>query len=406
MTARILLRTPRDPFVPADAHIVLRKNLIANNVGNLVFAQATHRILSRHDVKIVPGRSMPRRRDVYRSKLGYYDHYVVPLANAFRPAFASHLERLTTAIRTMRTPVTVLGVGAQAPLDGDSDARSGALAPLVRDFVSAVLDRGPSIGVRGEHTRQYLASLGFGDEHVRVIGCPSLFWNGPGLPQLNPVPELDRDSRIAVTVSPYVREMGPILTRTLRRHRRATYFAQDHQTLALMLAEPHRFPRAGKKAPTRPEHIAFSQDRTVFCLDPKTWFDELARHDFTFGTRIHGTIASLLAGTPAVLLAHDSRTLELAEFFELPYRLITDVSPRVHVRELAENADWNGYEQGHQARWTTFETFLIEHGLRHAFQPGGDAADFDAHLAAADFPPPVRCKRTVPGTVRVAPARI
>ncbi|SNT14004.1 Polysaccharide pyruvyl transferase [Micrococcales bacterium KH10] len=390
MTARILLRTPRDPFVPADAHTVLRKNLIANNVGNLVFAQATHRILSRHDVKIVPGRSMPRRRDVYRSKLGYYDHYVLPLANAFRPAFASHLEQLTTAIRAMKAPVTVLGVGAQAPLDGEAKAKTRALAPLVRKFVSAVLDNGPSIGVRGEYTRDYLASLGFGDEHIRIIGCPSLFWDGPELPTLRPVPELHRNSPIAVTVSPYVREMGPILTRTLRRHPNATYFAQDHQTLSLMLGEPYRFPRAGKRAPTRPNHLAFREDRTVFCLDPKVWFDELSHYDFAFGTRIHGTIAALLAGTPAVLLAHDSRTLELAEFFELPYQLITDVSPRVHVNELASQADWSGYEQGHQARWGVFEAFLNEHALRHAFSPGGNAAGFDARLAAAGFPPPVR----------------
>jgi polysaccharide pyruvyl transferase WcaK-like protein len=35
--------------------------------------------------------------------------------------------------------------------------------------------------------------------------------------------------------------------------------------------------------------------------------------DFTLSSRIHGCIASLLAGKPALLIQHDQRTRELAE---------------------------------------------------------------------------------------------
>ena len=38
---------------------------------------------------------------------------------------------------------------------------------MTKRFVAAVLDHSPSIGVRGEFTRDYLRGLGFGDEHVR-----------------------------------------------------------------------------------------------------------------------------------------------------------------------------------------------------------------------------------------------
>ena len=52
-------------------------------------------------------------------------------------------------------------------------ARLAPMEASVRAFMSAVLDRSPSVGVRGEFTHDYLRGLGFRD--VEVIGCPSMF---------------------------------------------------------------------------------------------------------------------------------------------------------------------------------------------------------------------------------------
>jgi hypothetical protein len=51
------------------------------------------------------------------------------------------------------------------------------------------------------------------------------------------------------------------------------------------------------------------------------WISYMRTKRFCFGTRIHGTIASLIAGTPATLIAHDSRTLEMAQSMSIPYIL-------------------------------------------------------------------------------------
>ena len=40
------------------------------------------------------------------------------------------------------------------------------------------------------------------------------------------------------------------------------------------------------------------------------WIDYMKQRSFCFGTRIHGTVAALIAGTPAVLIVHDSRTVK------------------------------------------------------------------------------------------------
>ncbi len=44
--ARILVRSHKSPFTVADAETTLERNLIGSNTGNLVFSQATYRLLS------------------------------------------------------------------------------------------------------------------------------------------------------------------------------------------------------------------------------------------------------------------------------------------------------------------------------------------------------------------------
>jgi hypothetical protein len=127
-----------------------------------------------------------------------------------------------------------------------------------------------------------------------------------------------------------------------------------------------------------------------FFLDPKTWFEHLAQYDLSFGTRIHGNIAALLAGTPALLLAHDSRTLELAEYHEIPHRTITSIEEDADAISLYAECDWNRLNKAHPDRWDSFASFLGEHRLTHVYDDGQDPIAFDDRLAATEFPPPVR----------------
>jgi hypothetical protein len=147
---------------------------------------------------------------------------------------------------------------------------------------------------------------------------------------------------------------------------------------------------AAKGAPINLDHPLIRSDRVRFFLDPSTWFDHLAQYDFSFGTRIHGNIAALLAGTPALLLAHDSRTLELAEYHEIPHRTINSIEADADAITLYAECDWNRLNKAHPDRWDTFATFLQDHNLTHVYDEGQNASAFDERLAATEFPPPVR----------------
>lgn len=121
---------------------------------------------------------------------------------------------------------------------------------------------------------------------------------------------------------------------------------------------------------------------------------DLRDRDFVFGTRIHGTIAALLAGTPAYVFAHDSRTLELAEYFAIPHRRMADVPPDVDAAELHAEADFQVFNEGHAARFATFADYLERHGLEHVFRPGQDTLAFGRQLQATPFPPAVTARQT------------
>jgi hypothetical protein len=383
VTTRILLRSPRSPFDPVRPFRLLERNLIGNNVGNLIFQDAAYRLLGAPGVELsVDGlRLEPRDAGEINER---YDAYVVPFANAFRPQFARSLDRWTELIRELRIPVVVLGIGAQANAAYDL-ALLKPLEERARQFVAAVLDHAPSIGVRGAFTAEWLRSLGFRD--VEVIGCPSMFWDGGTIRVAKAAPELERNAPISLTVSPYRREMEAIAKLHLARYPNITYVAQDDLTYELLLLPGSGRGRTLAGSLTDPAHPIFAAGRTRLFPHPRPWLAFLATQHITFGTRIHGAIAAILAGTPGFVFAHDSRTRELAEHFEIPHRLLADIAPETDAAQLYADADYSRLMDRHPARWSTFEAFLARHGLTHVFAAGGDrGAGFDRRYAEVDAP--------------------
>lgn len=388
-------------YLGATAHPAARQvfeqNLLGDNLGNLLFTYAVERQLSASTATVLAEPTRGRGMDPDWLQ-GHVDHLVIPLANAFRWSFRERLNALSALIERLDLPVTVIGVGAQAAVDGTWNPKTSAETDTaVRRFVAAVLERGPSIGVRGEFTRDYLLGLGFPDDAVRIIGCPSMFLRGDDF-TLRPVPELTAESRIALNLSPYVAAMGPVIQHNLIRYPRLDYVAQDVHSLGLLLGEEY----GGRGAedpllPTHAGHPLIAQGRAWMALNSPTWLAELAGYDFSLGTRIHGNIAALQAGTPAFVLAHDSRTLELARYHEIPHRVVDSLTDPAgaDAATLTAEADFGPAVTNHGERFRRYVDYLDEHRLPHIFAPGESGGGFDAAVAAVDYPPVVRAGQPV-----------
>jgi hypothetical protein len=380
---RILLRAPKTPFEVLTPEQTVTSNALAGNAGNLLFIEAAWKVLDVPGAQLLPDRLhvSPGRADEINER---FDVYVIPLANAFRLSYQRHLAKLTELVRRLRIPVVVMGVGAQGSVDYDWSG----LRPMeatVRAFIGAVLDRSPSVGVRGEGTADYLAGLGFND--IEVIGCPSMFTWPEGIRIRDRAAALEPGSRVAITISPYRPAMGPIALAALERYRELVYVAQDLPTLELILTgRPLPGGRPDDALPVHPTHRLFRERRTRLYTDPWPWITDLRAMDYVFGTRIHGTIAALLAGTPATVLAHDSRTLDLARHFAIPHRLLRDVPPDIDPAELYADADTSSLVAGHPARLAAFLAFLERQGLDHAYAHPWAFTDFERRVAATPYP--------------------
>src|SRR4029079_3399401 len=163
----------------------------ANNSGNLLFLETAWKILSAKGTEITADRLSAHRLGADRIN-ERFDAYVIPLANAFRRSYMDSLIRLTRVIERLTIPVTVLGVGVQFARSQEPRAVR-PFDDAVKAFARAVLDRSPSIGVRGETTQTYLRELGFRD--VEVIGCPSMFLNGERMEGNQSITTVDRGAR-------------------------------------------------------------------------------------------------------------------------------------------------------------------------------------------------------------------
>ena len=134
--------SPFDNFTPAYEIV---NNSIGSNVGNLVYAYSIFRTLTMDDVKLTPDyyKIEPKKADYINDT---YDGYIIPLADAFRPKFASKLAKYTELINRLNIPVYVIGVGLSADFEPNLD-EAYPFDEEVKAFVKAVLKKSSIIGV-------------------------------------------------------------------------------------------------------------------------------------------------------------------------------------------------------------------------------------------------------------------
>ncbi|MFD3455628.1 polysaccharide pyruvyl transferase family protein [Streptomyces sp. NPDC058691] len=387
---RILLRSGKSPFDVVSHEQAMHRNVIGTNSGNLIFSDAAHKLLLTPETEVVS----TNRFTVDPAEAGRineeFDAFVVPLANAFRPSFAKQLNTLSKLIEQLTIPVVVLGVGAQATVTYDTARLAGIERPVKR-FVKAVLDRSASIGVRGECTERYLKGLGFRD--VDVIGCPSMFLYGDHFAVEKKAAGIGPDSRIAVNGSHdalRTGHLGTVMDAAIDRYPDLTYVAQN-LTDAELLYWGDVSDAAGlhQAVPAHRTHRLLRENKVRIYVDPVTWIDDLRQYDYSFGGRIHGNIAALLAGTPATVLCHDSRTLELCRYFGIPHLRATDVTPDLDPAILYEKADFGELLNDHKVRFGRLTAFLDRNGLQNTYSHGDRGAAFESRMASLSFPPAI-----------------
>jgi polysaccharide pyruvyl transferase WcaK-like protein len=281
------------------------------NTGNIMF---THGVCTQVYKPEIIGYQFGAKSDLINSE---FSGLVIPAANWIDAN--ADWGFLADALENINIPICCVGLGSQIPVSRAKDIKPGTIR-----FLNLLSKKSALIGVRGEKTAEILAALGI--NNTVVCGCPSVYLNLAAM-QIPSFPEKPQAKRISISFTRYTTK-DPDLESQRPIARLAAQHANSIILQSEMIEARHI---AGEKAqPSEEEWLSHYYDVSHTQLDElfsrmkifpthKNWIDfHKGNTDITVTSRIHGAIASFLAGKPAFVIAHDQRTSELSETMGIP----------------------------------------------------------------------------------------
>jgi hypothetical protein len=351
---------------------------VGYNTGNLAIGTSLLRQLVVTDY-VTPWPSSSFRPEEASDR---FDLIVIPAANFLFRAFdfASYAE----FIEKTSLPCVMVGLGAQAPRPNafDSNIPSGTLRLL-----SVVSERSKTIGVRGSFTAEVMARLGF--KNVSVVGCPSLYRTL--LPEIKVEKRtLLRRGALRVVINGsrnvFVHSHVPERTKAIESalidaaiENDWPYVIQSEQPELDILCGGSTDQTTGhlwaiskqlslKHGADAWQAIIARNYRVFFDIDQ--WTEFLSTFDFSFGSRLHGTILALTSGTPAVMMTHDTRTSEMADLCRIPSFPIHETN-EIDVCKIYNQVSFRDFEERYRTLFRRFVGFLNDNGVEHCLKLTG-----------------------------------
>ena len=281
-----------------------------NNSGNMLFTEAVYR-------QIEGAQHIGFNFDPKKIKENF-DSILIPASNWVN--WKQDWGWLADLLVATELPICVIGLGSQ--LDGKNivDVPEGTVR-----FLKVCSERAPSIGVRGEFTAQIINDLGI--QNVTVLGCPSIFSDGR-VPEIRPL-EINDSFRLAFGPTRYGLSSGDF-NDTL--HRNMYQFAIKNASSIYYQSESFEIALLNRENVDTFKDVAVSYygvenynelqsnilSKGKFHSNLTHWISDVKKEDCYIGSRIHGVVSSTLAGTPSLLITHDKRTEELADYMAVP----------------------------------------------------------------------------------------
>lgn len=304
-------------------------------------------------------------------------HYIFSFANFIqfnnvrdskRQAYVS----LQRSLEKVEVPLVVFGLGAQAPTDGDLSRYE--LPQEAIDFMKFLGEKCEAISVRGDFTARVFREYA-GVENTYVTGCPSFFQRPAAFAELRENINAGPEGMVSFNATNYRKPAERTLM--LRAIREKSYW------LEVLYADVHRFHLESLSSPELAEVPAslrgFLEGRTP-AVSRAELVDYFARYyrlfretrpwyqfnreavSFSYGTRFHGNMASLLAGKPARWITHDSRTKELTRTLHLPNISLSE-AVETSTEELIARTDYTELFDNLRGMFENFNGYLDIVGL-------------------------------------------
>lgn len=341
------------------SHILKTQNGVCPNWGNKLWFQG---LVSEIDTE--ENTLCFRDKESIDEINNNFDMIVYPMANVFGLEHINDMSNLADIFNKIKIPVYVIACGAQADSYDDLDNLIEQVGEVSKKYISAIYNTGGEFALRGEFTKRFFDKLGFST--ACVTGCPSLYQFGG-------------DFVVTNTKVP-VKELRPVfngkinfVSEGLRYFKNASYMDQDQYFCPLYN------PKYINDVSSLKQQIVFcyiygleaarllSEERIKHIADMNDWRNYLIKEKFNYslGSRIHGSIMAILSGIPTTLIAADSRTREMAEFFDIPY-IVPKKNKSYSIREIEKaylSADYSKFNETFKSKYLNYQDFLVEHKI-------------------------------------------
>lgn len=368
---------------PTTAAALLAR--VGRNTGNMLFGDALRRQLAPHTLvrlaDLQHGEDSPLSLAALAARHLERDFDVIVIgASNFLHAGADFTP-WADFVAAVPLPVVLIGLGAQAPDPQQAVAVPAGTARLVR----LAADRSATVGVRGPFTASVVRGLGV--DNVRVIGCPAMFWScRPSLTVTRRAARTPLSVVLNGSANVVEHAASPRAARQAEHAVARTAFAGGHayvlQNEAELIDLVAGMPGSDDRdrvaalmaqyglADREPEaFVAFARRQLRVHTSVQAWHAAMAGHDLVLGSRFHGTLIGVLAGSPGLFLVHDARTHELCELLAAPRLDVRELDCRdgiLDLRALLDTLDVEPMLAAYPARYRAYAEFLTENGLAHA----------------------------------------
>jgi hypothetical protein len=228
---------------------------------------------------------------------------------------------------------------------------------VMRDYyyqLSRLAERN-EIGCRHEYSVEILAKHGI--RNARVIGCPSFFYH------------MDRDFQVTRAHLEKLESVNFNGGMTYYFKRNTGYrckfteytLQQYHSNAVGTINYTCQHDLFGYERPVgrKDEEIRqFLLDTGRYFFSVDDWIKAVSQDDFTFGFRLHGTVASILAGTPALCIANNSQNngkiRKMSEFFKFPIISYDDLEISKSLEHYYELADYSQFNKNYAKMFDNF----------------------------------------------------
>lgn len=345
-------------FYPVDI-AVLRKNwdkIGFANSGNLLFISSLNQFLCREKITYRNNKTVEQVRE------GGYDLALHCSANLFNECYYDEMLCLAEEIKAFRMPVYVISVGIQIRNDESIRSLADKINYPVKAYVDSIYESGGELALRGYYTKELLDII-VPDNTAKVVGCPSLYAAGPDLTITN---EKVSKEEFLFSLNGYIKDMRTDFVKFNFDKYPHMYVDQGELGNMIYGGELENITTIKTLKLIKRYSLDVIQElinnNVKLFYDMPVWKEYLGRYSFSFGKRIHGNIAAILSGVPALLNSIDKRTEEIADFYCVP-KVKIDYKDKSDIYDLYLKTDYSRFNREFKEKYYAFEKFLLDTGI-------------------------------------------